>query len=153
MLFQIFFHTGTLDTRINMTNIALIPKHTSASSVMNFRPISLCNVIYKLISEVLANRLKEVLPEIISPSQSAFIPGHLITDNVIVAYETMHTMQTRMWSKVGFMGLKLDMSKTYDRMEWVFLEDVMRRLGFDERWIVDTFGYGLCPLSYILSGG
>lgn len=59
----------------------------------------------------------------------------MITDNIIVAYETMHSMQTRIWSKVGFMGLKLDMSKAYDRVELVFLEAVMRRLGFDERWI------------------
>jgi hypothetical protein len=58
-----------------------------------------------------------VLPGIISPSQSAFILGRLITDNVILAYETMHTMQTRMWSKVGYLGLRLDMSKTYDRVE------------------------------------
>ncbi|XP_062145289.1 uncharacterized protein LOC133852538 [Alnus glutinosa] len=60
--------------------------------------------------EVLANRLKLVLPDIISCYQSAFIPGRLIIDNVITAYETMHSMQTRMWSKVGFMGIKLDMS-------------------------------------------
>jgi hypothetical protein len=60
---------------------------------------------------VLANRLKVVLPEIIYPTQSAFIPRKLITDNILAAYETLHSMQTRMWSKVGFMGIKLDMSK------------------------------------------
>jgi hypothetical protein len=76
-----------------------------------------------------------VLPGIISPSQSAFIPGRLITDNIIVAYETIHTMQTRMWSKVGFLGMKLDMSKAYDSVEWVFLETVMKKLGFEDRWV------------------
>jgi hypothetical protein len=70
----------------------------------------------------LANRLKAILPEIISPSQSAFIPGRLISDNIIVAYEIMHFIQTRMWSKVGFVGMKLDMSKAYDRVEGSFLK-------------------------------
>jgi hypothetical protein len=115
-----FFNSGMLDPRINSTHIALIPKISNPGNVSEFRPISLCNVIYKLLSKVLANRLKTVLPAIISPTQSAFIPGWLISDNIIAAYETMHTMQTRMWSKEGYMGLKLDMSKAYDRVEWSF---------------------------------
>jgi hypothetical protein len=65
----------------------------------------------------LANRLKVVFPDIISNTQSAFILGRLITDNIVVANETLHTMSTRMRSKVGYMGLKLDMSKAYDRVE------------------------------------
>jgi hypothetical protein len=130
-----FLNTGNMDARINTTHIALIPKKLSPASIMDFRPISLCNVIYKLISKVLANRLKVVLPDIISPTQSAFLPGRLITDNIFATYETMHSMQTRMWSKTGYIGLKLDMSKAYDRVEWEFLEATMRRLGFDEKWV------------------
>jgi hypothetical protein len=87
------------------------------------------------MSKVLANRLKGVLSTIISSSQSAFIPSKLTIDNILATYETMHTMQTRMWSKVGYMGLKLDMSKAYDRVEWNFLEAMMSKLGFDARWI------------------
>jgi hypothetical protein len=112
-----FFNSGMLDPRINSTHIALIPKMSNPGSVSEFQSISLCNVIFKLLSKVLANRLKTVLPAIISPTQSAFILERLITDNVIASYETMHTMQTSMWSKKGYMGLKLDMSKAYDRVE------------------------------------
>jgi len=92
-------------------------------------------VLYKVIARVLANRLKHVLPSIISPEQSAFIPGHLITDNVLVAFETLHTMDSRLKGKESFMALKLDMSKAYDCLEWIFLEATMRKLGFASRWI------------------
>ncbi|KAL0011163.1 hypothetical protein SO802_006271 [Lithocarpus litseifolius] len=130
-----FLNNGNMLPDINHTNIVLIPKVKNPERMSEFRPISLCNVIYKIISKVLANRLKQVLPQIISPTQSAFVPGRLITDNVLVAYETLHTMHYRKKGKKGYMALKLDISKAYDRVEWHFLHRIMEKLGFPTIWI------------------
>ena len=115
---------------LNRTHIALIPKKKICETPIDFRPISLCNVLYKLVSKVLANRLKRVLPIIIHESQSGFVPGRLITDNILVAYECFHYLRKKKKGKEGFLGLKLDMSKAYDRVEWSFLEQMMLKLGF-----------------------
>jgi hypothetical protein len=123
------------DPALNSTYIALILKVSNAASVSDYRPINLCNVVYKIFAKALANRLKVVLPAIISPQQSAFVPGCLILDNMLVAYEALHTMHTRMRGKKGFIAIKVDMSKAYDWVEWGFLEEIMCKLGFDELWI------------------
>jgi hypothetical protein len=91
-----FLNKGVFDPSINSTLIALIPKKRNPVSVTEYHPISLCNVCYKLISKVLANRLKKVLPHVVSLNQSAFIPGRLIGDNILVAFEVLQTMDRRM---------------------------------------------------------
>ena len=113
----------------------MIPKVNNPERVSDFRPISLYNVIYKIISKVITNFLKPLLDSIISKTQSAFIADRLITDNILIAFESLHNMKTNCTAKKGFMAIKLDMSKAYNRVEWVFLERILLKLGFQESWV------------------
>ena len=106
---------------MNYTHIALIPKINEPKNVANFIPISLANVVSRIVSKVLANQLKQILPNVISKSQSAFVPNWLITDNTIVAFEILHRMRNKRTRKKGQMAIKLDISKAYDHVEWSFL--------------------------------
>ena len=96
----------------------LISKTNNPSRVTDYRPISLYNVAYRLASKVVANRMRVVLKDIVCENQSAFVSKRLITDNVLVAHELMNHIHRKRKGKDGEMALKLDMSKTYDRVEW-----------------------------------
>ncbi|XP_057452170.1 uncharacterized protein LOC130743990 [Lotus japonicus] len=127
---------GNIDPGIvNQTLLVLIPKIKIPEHASQFRPISLCNVIFKIITKCIANRLKIILPDLICESQSAFVPGRLITDNALIAFECFHFMKKRIQSRNGIMALKLDMSKAYDRVEWPFLQSVMTSMGFPLCWV------------------
>ena len=107
---------GNLAT-LNHTFIALIPKTAKPRKVTEFRPISLGNVIYRIVAKTITNRLKPILSQIISPNHSAFIPNRLISDNVIIGYECLHKIRHSQGKKNRLVALKLDINKVYDRVE------------------------------------
>jgi hypothetical protein len=125
-----FLNGGCMPDDMNKTTIVLIPKVKNPQSLKQFRPISLCNVIYKTCSKVLANRMQCFLDEIISEEQSAFVPGQRITDNVLTAYGCTHYLK-RKKGENGACVIKLDMAKACDQVEWIYLQGIMIKLGFD----------------------
>ncbi|KAA3478601.1 reverse transcriptase [Gossypium australe] len=113
-------------------------------------PISLCTVIYKIIAKMLVSRMSDILGVCINEAQGAFIPGRLTSDNVLIAYEVLHSLKMKKSGKKGNFALKLDMSKAYDRVEWDFLAGMMKALGFHVDWIilimrcVSSVSYSVC---------
>ena len=124
-----------------------IQQINNPESVAQFRLISLCNVIYKILSKVIVNRLKPILKSIIFETQSAFVADRLITDNILITFESLYHMKTQCSGKTSFMALKLDMSKAYDRVEWVFLEKILLKMGFQDTW-VDMIMQCIMTVSY-----
>eukprot|EP00253_Pinus_taeda_P035515 PITA_35515 len=117
---------------INSTLLTLIPKTNQAEQADGFRPIALCNVIYKIVASIVAQRLKLILPSIISPEQTGFVEGRQILDGLVVAQEVLHTLKTK---KEKGMLIKLDLSKAYDRLSWKYLERILKAFGFCDRWV------------------
>lgn len=126
---------GHILTKMNFTHILLIPKKKDKQTMLDYHPINLSNVVSQIVSKVLANRVKNILPNIVSDSQSAFVPGRLITDNTAVAYEMLHRLRNRRQGRVGHMVIKLDISKAFDLVEWKFLKKIMLKLCFSARWV------------------
>lgn len=115
---QLFFQTDDIPNGINATSIALVPKMLTPEKVSDYRPIACCNVVYKCISKMLTNRIKDVLGKIVNKNQSAFIPGRHISDNIMLTHELMRGYG---W-KYGFKrcALKIDLQKAYDTINWGF---------------------------------
>lgn len=132
---QSFFNDGIILREINHTNITLIPKVKHPEVISQFRPISLCRFIYKIISKVLANRLQPFIHGIISEQQSAFIRGRQIQDNIVIAHEVFHFLKLKKKGSKAAVAIQLDLNKAYDRVCWDFLLKMMEKMGFDQKWI------------------
>ncbi|KAL6586355.1 hypothetical protein OROMI_001343 [Orobanche minor] len=126
-----FFSRSQLPRAFCTTSIFLIPKNSNPQSWKDFRPISLCNTTYKIISKILSGRLAKLLPLMINPAQSGFIKGRNITDNILTAHEVTHDISQSITNTI----IKLDMEKSYDRINWNFIIQVMTRFGFSIVWI------------------
>ena len=116
----------------NATFLTLIPKEVGADNLEKFIPIVLCNVIYKIISKVITNRLKPLLPNLISPEQSQFVEGRHILDGFILVHEAIHSLKST-W-RLGMM-IKIDIAKAYDKLSWQYMDKMLEAFGFGPEWV------------------
>ena len=126
-----FFIFGRLLVEINQTWLALMPKIDNAVEVKDFRPISMVGCLYKLITKILAARLKTMMGELVGEAQLAFINGRQILDGALIANEVAWWLKKIRTSAVM---LKLDFQKAYNTVKWEFLDYVMERMGFGRKW-------------------
>ncbi|XP_043699839.1 uncharacterized protein LOC122650493 [Telopea speciosissima] len=130
---QNFFKEGVITKGVNCNFMCLIPKVDGANRVGQFRPLCLGNFFFKIIPKIMAIRLSTILHMLISPEQGAFQKGKVIFENIGVASELTNMMEIK--CRGGGLGMKLDIQKAFDTLEWSFLFDVMGAFGFDQRWI------------------
>jgi len=127
-----FQDTSFIPRGCNASFIALVSKKDNPSNLNEFRPILLVGCVYKILSKVLANRLKKVLPSFIDLNQSAFLGGRGLLDSILVANETVDYLKKE--NKSGVF-VKVDFEKAYDSVDWKYLYYMMGRLGFNYKWI------------------
>jgi len=125
-------HSTSIIKYLNSTFITLIPKENEARTLDYFRPITLCNVVYNIISKVIENRLKPILPILISREQSGLLEGRKILDKIIQAHEIIHTLKSR---KKNGMIIQLDFAKAYDKSSFHYMTKTMEAYGFDNHLI------------------
>lgn len=109
----------------------MVPKIDSPETVAHFRPIALCNVFCKGINKIIVQGLKGVMNQLVSPYQVHFVPGRSIHDDIVIAKEIAHSMN-RMRGGKGYLAVKIDLEKAYDRMNWSFIVDVLNKIGLPD---------------------
>ena len=144
---QDFFQSGQLLKQTNHSIIALVPKSAHVSTASDFRPISCCNVVYKIISKILADRLGHALDGIISPMQNAFLGGRRMADNINLLQELLRQYERKRASPRCL--IKIDFRKAFDSVQWVFLRQLLLLLGFPDKFVhlvmtcVETASYSV----------
>ena len=124
--------TGNIQRAFNATFLSLIPKEHGADTPGNFRPISLCNVVLKIIMKVIANHLKPLMPGLVSQEQSVFLEGRQILDGIILTQEMIHSLKQ---TKIQGTLIKVDLAKAYDKVSWRFLKEVLKTFRFQHGWV------------------
>lgn len=130
---QSVFRLEFLPKGVNSTILALVPKKYDAREMRDYRPIACCNVLYKVVSKILANRLKLILPRIIAENQSAFVKGRLLMENVLLASKLVRDYHKE--SVSPRCAMKIDISKAFDSVQWSFILNGLLAMGFPERFI------------------
>lgn len=128
------FSTGKFLVNLLEALVTLILKKEWPKLACEFRPITLLNVVFKVISKVLVNKKRPIMSKLIGPFQNSFLSGRSMLDNVILAQELMHSMNRKKGRK-GFMMIKFDLHKVYDSIDWDFLEAVLTKLNFLARLV------------------
>jgi len=117
---------------LNTSFISLIPKQDIAKTPDKFRPIAFCNVVYKIISKVVSNRLKPILPTLVFGEQSSYVEGRQIFNNIIQAHEVVHSLTS---NRKARMTMQLDLAKAYDKLNWTYIRRALIAFGFDHNWV------------------
>ncbi|KAF7835780.1 ribonuclease H [Senna tora] len=144
-----FFDRGFILKELNQTMITLIPKNQSPEQFKDFRPISLCNVVVKIISKVLVIRMQSIMERIIAPNQNGFVKGRAISDSILLASELMTFIHKARRVKTNWCAFKLDIHKAYDKLSWDFLHAVMIRMAFPHK-IIQVIMQCVTTVSYSL---
>lgn len=130
---QSFFLFGYMPTGVNSTILSLVPKVIPAQTMKDFRPIACCNLLYKVISKILANRLKIIFPDAIEANQCAFLTGRLLLENVLLASELVNGYHRD--GNTDKCAIKFDISKAFDTVKWSFIIAVLQAMGLPAQFV------------------